>query len=410
MSRAAGPVRPSADHPADAVAVVRDAAKDYRRGTERLNVRAALPWGRRTPRRRPDAHAAVDGISLELRPGEAVGVIGPNGSGKSTLLKLIAGVTLPTAGEVCTRGRVASLIELGVGFHPDLTGEENIWYTAAVLGMPRASIASRRDRIVEFAGIGDAMGTPVKRYSSGMLARLGFAVATHVDAEILTVDEVLSVGDAAFQRRSFERMRELKEDGAAIVFVSHDLWIVGQICDRVIALDEGRVVDQGPAGEVIDHYAGAGVAAGGVWGSAPVQLEDLTVTPPTVTTGGGFGISAALAVHEPTPAARLHVRLLTADGTTVSEGTVDAADDAVSSVGRHAVQGEVFSFPFSAGRYRVELSVVEGDEPTSVLSRIAGDLEVAGPLSDRASVRLHAQWVVDPDQARPDDRTADGRV
>lgn len=395
---------PGAEHD-DAVAVLRDVGKRYRRGTERANLRAALPGLLR--RRQDDAHlhAAVQGVSLELRAGEAVGVIGPNGSGKSTLLKLMAGVTLPSAGEVWTRGRIASLIELGVGFHPDLTGEENLWYTAAVLGMPKATLEARRDAIVEFAGIGEAMQTPVKRYSSGMLARLGFAVATHVDAELLTVDEVLAVGDADFQRRSFERIREMKAAGTSVVFVSHDLWIVGQICDRVVALRDGAVVDEGPPIDVIDRYAGVGVAEGGVWGRAPVQLEGVVVAPDRIGTGGGFEVESTLVVHEPTPGAHLQLRLQADDGTLVSDARIAAADGLSQQEGRWTVRGEVFTFPFSAGIYRVELAVVEGDQPGGVLSRSVSALEVVGPLSERATVRLHTQWdVVEQPDGEPSGR------
>lgn len=386
-----------AQHPDDAVAVVHDAAKRYRRGRERANLRAALPGvhGRRTTAEHD--LVAVDGVSLVLRRGEALGIIGPNGSGKSTLLKLIAGVTLPSAGTVCTRGRIASLIELGVGFHPDLTGEENIADTAAVLGMSREELQARRDAIVAFSGIGEeAMRAPVKRFSSGMLARLGFSIAAHVDAELLIVDEVLSVGDAEFQRRSFERIREMKDAGAAIAFVSHDLWVVGQICDRAVALDAGKVVDEGPPREVADRYAGAGVSEGGVWGRAPVQVDELALDPPAIETGGGFGVLARVTVHEPTPHAHVHVRIEGADGVMVSESEVVEASAVGATTGRWRVDGEVFSFPFSAGLYRVELSVVEGDDPTAVLSRATAGLEVGGPVASRASVRLHDHWEAEP--------------
>ncbi len=380
---------------ADSVAVFRDVVKEFRRGTERVNLRAALPWGdRRRVLERGEHHVALDAVSMDLQRGEVLGVIGPNGAGKSTLLRLLGGITLPTAGEIWTRGRIASLIELGVGFHPDLTGHENIWYTAAVLGMERRDIELRYEEIVAFSGIDeDAMASPVKRYSSGMLARLGFAVAAHVDADILAVDEVLAVGDADFQRKSFERMRELRDDGAAIAFVSHDLWMVAQICDRAVALDAGRVVDQGPAAEVVERYAGAGVAGGGVWGRAPVQLADLALEPDEIASGGGFSITTTLVVRDPTPRAAVYLTIEASHGAVVFDIRIDAANDAVSARGRHRLVGEVFTFPLSPGDYQVEVSVLEDGDRRSCLGRLAAPFRVLG-TPGIGTIRLHTDWHV----------------
>lgn len=381
--------------PDDSVAVFADVVKEFRRGSERVNLRAALPWSRRgpVPERQPQ-HLAVDCVSMSLRRGEALGVVGPNGAGKSTLLRLLGGITLPTSGEVWTRGRIASLIELGVGFHPDLTGRENIWYTAAVHGMARRELAHRYEEIVTFAGLDDdAMGTPVKRYSSGMLARLGFAVAAHVDADILAVDEVLAVGDAEFQRRSFERMRALRDEGAAIAFVSHDLWMVAQICDRAVALDHGRIVDHGPAAEVVERYGGAGVAGGGVWGRAPVQLEGFQLEPDTIASGGGFSVETTMVVRAAAPGASVHLTIQTAHGVVVVDSQIDSARDAVSAPGRYRLSGEIFSFPMSPGDYNLELSVFEGDDRRSCLGRVAGAFSVAGTPGS-GTLRLHADWRV----------------
>ena len=202
-------------------------------------------------------------VSLQVERGEAVGVIGSNGSGKSTLLKVVSGITAPTEGRSRTRGRVGSLLEVGAGFHGDLTGLENTFLNGAILGMTRREVRARLPDIVEFAGVEGFMGTPVKRYSSGMYLRLGFAIAAHLEAEVLLVDEILAVGDLEFQRRCLGKMGEIERSGRTVLFVSHDLEAVGRLCSRVMWLDGGRVRALGPTTEVIDAYvrhAGGGAA------------------------------------------------------------------------------------------------------------------------------------------------------
>jgi lipopolysaccharide transport system ATP-binding protein len=198
---------------------------------------------------------ALRDVSLEIAHGEVVGLIGPNGAGKSTLLKLLARITHPTEGRIELRGRLASLLEVGTGFHPELTGRENVYLNGAILGLSRQEIARRFDAIVDFAGVEKFIDTPVKRYSSGMSVRLGFAVAAHLDAEIMLVDEVLAVGDAAFQRKCMSRIRELTvQEGRTIVFVSHNLAWVERLCDRVVLIDNGVMVAHGPVATVIAGY------------------------------------------------------------------------------------------------------------------------------------------------------------
>ena len=204
--------------------------------------------------KRPERVTALSGVSLTVEPGESVGIIGPNGSGKSTLLKLIAGVTVPTEGHVTVRGRVASLLELGAGFHPFLTGRENVYLNASILGMRREAIDGVFDRIVEFSGIGEAIDNPVMTYSSGMYVRLGFAVAVHTDPDIFLVDEVLAVGDEEFQRRCRSRLGTLKEHRKTIIFVSHDLGIVNTLCDRIILLHKGRTIARDTPRKTVDYY------------------------------------------------------------------------------------------------------------------------------------------------------------
>jgi lipopolysaccharide transport system ATP-binding protein len=197
---------------------------------------------------------AVKNVSFEVRPGEALGIIGPNGAGKSTTLKLLTKILRPTRGVSTVCGRTGALIEIAAGFHPDLTGRENVFLQGAIMGMRRHDILRRFDEIVEFAGVGDFIGTPVKRYSSGMSARLGFAIAAHLEPEVLIVDEVLSVGDMAFQRRCVERMQAIRRAGTAIVFVSHDLSAVGVMCTRALLLGKGSVVTEGDPSSVIQSY------------------------------------------------------------------------------------------------------------------------------------------------------------
>jgi ABC-2 type transport system ATP-binding protein len=197
---------------------------------------------------------ALRDVTFTMDRGETVGVIGRNGSGKSTILKLIAGVTAPTTGEVRVAGRVSPLIELGAGFHPDLTGRENVHLNASLLGMSGQEIKDRFDDIVDYAELREFIDTPVKRYSSGMYVRLAFAVAVHSDPEVLLVDEVLSVGDAFFQEKCLERMHDFQRRGTTIVVVSHTLELITSFCERAIWLEHGRVVAEGPAAAVVDQY------------------------------------------------------------------------------------------------------------------------------------------------------------
>ena len=197
---------------------------------------------------------ALRDVTFEVQQGEVLGIIGRNGAGKSTLLKVLTRITWPTAGRVEIRGRVGSLLEVGTGFHPELTGRENVHLNGAILGMKRREIDRRYDEIVEFSGVERFIDTPVKRYSSGMYVRLAFAVAAHLEPEILLVDEVLAVGDAEFQRRCLGRMEELGSSGRTVIFVSHQLPAVAQMCDRAIQINGGTVVGDGRPAEVIANY------------------------------------------------------------------------------------------------------------------------------------------------------------
>jgi lipopolysaccharide transport system ATP-binding protein len=243
-----------------------------------------------------DAIWALRDVGFEVMPGEVVGVIGSNGAGKSTLLKILSEITYPTEGRVRLRGRVASLLEVGTGFHPELTGRENIFLNGAILGMTRREILDKFGEIVAFAGVETFIDTPVKRYSSGMQVRLAFAVAAHLEPEILLVDEVLAVGDAAFQKKCVGRMGDVARSGRTILFVSHNMAAVEALCSRAVLLREGRLVTAGPTREVVEHYLRSVATASG-----EVSLTDHPgrrrntvpmVTSAVLSSGGRAGVSS----------------------------------------------------------------------------------------------------------------------
>jgi len=229
---------------------------------------------------------ALDDVSLRIEPGEVVGAIGRNGSGKSTLLKVISKITRPTSGKVSTKGRVSSLLEVGTGFHPELSGRENVFLNGSILGMKRAEIRACFDEIVDFSGVGEFIDTPVKRYSSGMQLRLAFAVAAHLRGDVLLTDEVLAVGDAEFQRKCLQAMESLHDSGRTILFVSHNLGAIQSLCSRAIWLDRGNLVEDGPAEAVVRSYMASFQDAGQgqdleerrVGGDGQVRFEEVRLS------------------------------------------------------------------------------------------------------------------------------------
>lgn len=233
-------------------------SKAYRLGAASGSLREALAgFGRRVVGREPSPQEtfwALDDVSFEVQRGEVLGIIGHNGAGKSTTLKLLSRVTWPTSGRIATSGRMAALIELGAGFHPDLSGRENVYLNGSILGLRRREIDAAFPDIVEFAGLERFIDTPIKRYSSGMYVRLAFAVAAHVRADLLLVDEVLSVGDMAFQQKCLARMNQLRESGTTIIYISHNLWSVSTFCHRALLLQGGRIAFEGRPDDVIQMY------------------------------------------------------------------------------------------------------------------------------------------------------------
>jgi ABC-2 type transport system ATP-binding protein/lipopolysaccharide transport system ATP-binding protein len=239
---------------------VRDLGKRYVLGQGVFGydtVREALSRGlsRRGPRTAEDRELwALRDLDVDISQGEVTGIVGRNGAGKTTLLKILSRITTPTEGVARTRGRVGALLEVGTGFHPELTGRENVYLNGAVLGMTRRDTRHRFDEIVEFAGVERFLDTPLKRYSTGMYLRLAFAVAAHLEPDIVVVDEVLAVGDAEFQRRCLGKMSDFRQEGRTVIFVSHDLGAVGRLCNRGVWLDRGRLVSEGRMDDVLRRY------------------------------------------------------------------------------------------------------------------------------------------------------------
>lgn len=243
---------------------LRGVTKTYRMGVGRARVREMLPWpldlvgARLLPRWWwKNSFDALHDLTLDVQAGESLGIVGHNGAGKTTLLKVLCGVTAPTRGRVTVPGKVAALIDVLVAFHPDLTGRENVAMLGAMFGMGRTQVAERTDEILEFAEIKDLVDTPLKRFSAGMAARLGFATVTALDASVLMIDEVLAVGDAGFQRKCIRWLDEYRGRGGTLLFVSHNLGLVRNMTDRVIWLDHGRLVADGPTASTLSSYAQA---------------------------------------------------------------------------------------------------------------------------------------------------------
>ena len=255
--------------------------KKFRRGPRHDSLRELIPAvarGLARPRSgalRGEEFWALRDVSFEVLPGEALGIIGPNGAGKSTILRLLTRLLAADRGRVEVRGRVGALIELAAGFHPDLTGRENVFLQGAIMGMRRTEIAQKFDDIVEFAGVSTFIDTPVKRYSSGMNARLGFAIAAHLDPEVLLVDEVLSVGDLAFQRRAMERLAAIVQREVPVVLISHRLNRVLELCPRALLLVDGAVAHAGPTAECINAYIEGAALDSVPAAPPPVRLDAL---------------------------------------------------------------------------------------------------------------------------------------
>ncbi len=338
----------------DSVITVENLSKRYVIGHQgnkgdglRHRVEAALrnPFQWLQKRKREKAAAreefwALKDVSFEIKQGEVVGFIGRNGAGKSTLLKVLSRITEPTSGRISITGRVASLLEVGTGFHPELTGRENVFLNGAILGMSKAEIKRKFDEIVAFAEIEKFLDTPVKRYSSGMYVRLAFAVAAHLEPEILIVDEVLAVGDAEFQKKCMGKMQDVSKGGRTILFVSHSISAITKLCRKCAILKSGKLIKFGPTDEVIPHYLSSGQQTDGIrtWTleaqndhDPRVRLRAMRILSPEGDITGHvdirrpFTIEIEYEIVKAIPPFRVALRFLTSDGT-VAFTTSESAD------------------------------------------------------------------------------------
>ena len=362
---------------------------------DRVSKRYSVGHGRGLfSRHRPSEDLwALRNISFRIEPGESVGLIGHNGAGKTTVLRLLAGISRPTSGAVRTRGRVASLINLGAGFHPELTGRENIFLNGVILGLSRREVRARFDQIVEFADLGAYIDTPLKRYSSGMYARLGFAVAAHVDPDVLLVDEVLSVGDVTFQDRSIRKMLSFRDSGQAVLFVSHNLSAVEMMCQRTIWLEHGTIRQEGVTAEVVRSYldavdealvdAGANAPPSRGHGEALAVLEvtvhDLEDRPASdFEYGDALRVRLRCAAREAVRGVQVSV---TVRGDYGPLFTATSERFAEWRPGAHEVECVFESLPLLPGLYRLELQLTHAETPPWALPQTLAAFRVVTDLA-----------------------------
>ena len=370
---------------------------------------------------------ALQDVSLNVLRGASVGVIGRNGAGKSTLLKLLAGITAPTRGRIVIHGRVAALIELGSGFHPELTGRENVFLSGAILGMRRREIATKLERIVEFAGVRQFIDTPVKWYSSGMYVRLGFAVAAHMEPDILLVDEVLAVGDAEFQVKCLQRIQELKNQGTTSLLISHDLTAVERLCDRAVLLEAGTIAATGTPADVVATYhrrlALWDPPSGETSLDSPksgVALTNLTFHNPdepravSFKTGEPLTVSLRYAAAKPIPNVEFELRYYSADGKTLiaSPRTGEHRESLHLTPPGGVIEFTCAALPLKPGSYSIG-AVVRDVATLKILAWWDGESRLYvrnGPATDGQFYMPHSWRVVhaDDESAAIQSRAAKG--
>jgi ABC-type polysaccharide/polyol phosphate transport system ATPase subunit len=360
-------------------------------------------------RSRPAEVVALQDVSFRVDPGSAVGLVGRNGSGKTTLLRLISGIIKPTTGRVEVGGRIGSLLELGAGFHPDLTGRENVFLNGSIHGLKRAYVREQLDEIVAFAGLEEFIDLPVRTYSSGMYMRLGFAISAHIDADLLLLDEVFAVGDEQFQRKCFGKIFEFKQRGGTIVFVSHDASAVERLCDRAILLRQGSVEFDGPTHDAIVRYRqllagdidpaerGAGLKE---WGSGEARIEQVELVGPDgeertqFLTGESLTLRLRLATERSLLPPRLSLELRDSSGLLVAgsgRSTAELGWDRETTA--LLVRFEVEQLPLADGRFHLRLGLT--DETGERLYHWLDDALnfVVYPAGDeRGVVRLEGRW------------------
>jgi len=416
---------------ADFAIAIENVSKDYRlwgRRSQFATLKSALL--KRDLKPASDAAvAALKNVSFAVDRGEAFGIIGRNGSGKSTLLKLISGILKPTSGKVVVNGRIAALIELGAGFHPEITGRENIYINGIMLGLSRREIEQRFDKIVEFSGIADFLDQPVKTYSSGMYVRLGFAVAVHVDPDVLLIDEVLSVGDEEFSARCVAKIQAMKYRGVTLIFVTHQLDQVRKLCDRALWLDHGQVEAIGDPTRVVDAYlqevSGTSLAASDAaksdaapadaapaparnendeerWGSGEVVLKRVALTDDQgrelVALGAGTPVIIDVDVDARVPQEDFvfGVGIYHADGTCVYGTNTDVEGFTSEKIeGKGRVRFVVPSLDLVAGTYRIDVAVHTRNGRAFDYRRNAIRVVVGSRVHDIGVYRPQHQWRFD---------------
>ena len=357
--------------------VVEHVSKNFRLYRERNRyIKSAVLRGRRA---RYEEFWALDDVSFEVEHGATVGLIGSNGSGKSTMLKCLTGIYRPDKGRIATDGSVAALLELGAGFHPELSGRENIFLNAAILGMSKKEAERQFDSIVDFAGLDRFIDTPVKNYSSGMTVRLGFSIASHVEPDILLIDEVLSVGDQAFQRKSTDRIEQFRREGKTIVVVSHSLASIQQLCKEVIWLEKGKIRQRGPAADVIANYTGESYDVHAQqdaehrerWGTGAAHITSLRLLDAAGNVSERMATNApAKVVVDITPAEKLHsptVRLTItrADDTVVWSGTSQNSRPPLGQLGEQAsLEITIERMPLLEGSYFLSAAITDATGTT----------------------------------------------
>jgi ABC-2 type transport system ATP-binding protein len=351
---------------------------------------------------------ALRDVSFAVEPASAVGLVGRNGSGKTTLLRLLSGIIKPTSGRVAVGGRIGSLLELGAGFHPEMTGRENVFLQGSIHGLRRAAIREKLDEIVAFAGLEQFIDLPVRTYSSGMYMRLGFAIASHIEADVLLLDEVFAVGDESFQRKCFGKIFEFKQRGGTIVFVSHDASAVERLCDRAVLLKDGLVAFDGPTHEATVQYRrllagerdpeerGAGLKE---WGSGEARLAQLRLLGPDgderaqYLAGEPIAVSISAAAEQPLDPPRLTWELRDDSSLLLASGSQQLAELGWRAPGELTLRFEIENPPLADGRFhlRFGLADADGDRIYHWLDD-ALTFVVYPTEGDRGMMRIDGRW------------------
>jgi lipopolysaccharide transport system ATP-binding protein len=397
--------------------------KKFQRGEHHDSLRDLVPslarrmfGGQRAGELSDREFWAVRDVSFEVREGEALGIVGPNGAGKSTILKLLTRILKPTKGRCAVHGRVGALIEVAAGFHPDLTGRENVFLQGAIIGMKRAEIARKFDQIVEFAGVGEFIDTPVKRFSSGMNARLGFAIAANLDPDVLIIDEVLSVGDSRFQARCIARMRELQARGVPLVFVSHNLPAVMELCTKAILMNRGQLVFAGEVGETVQRYRQVASAPPApdarrkseIWIKSVALLDEAGARADRFVSGGRLTVRIGYEAARPVEGPGFAVDIHRADGVhCFGIGMWSDGHDMGTVSGRGHVDLEIAALQLGPGFYNVSVGIhrrggigASGGIGAYDLHLLAYPFAVSSDRGDLGVVCLEHHWRSEPPPIR----------